>query len=101
MAAAKDNVNTKLTALISLVGVLFLVFTIMGTDAVYFWSESLAERGKEAGDSTEVEEARFKWRQEAAKAPAWVNEEGIPQRTYAEIPLEAAKKLILQDRKPK
>lgn len=99
MAAAKDNVNTTSIALISLVGVVLLVLIILATDGAYAWTESMFGKGNEAGDSTHAREQKAEWTK-GEKAPSnWVTEDGVPERKYFKIPLDAARDLVLKERK--
>lgn len=95
MVAAKDNVNTKSIALISLVGVVALALIILATDGAYAWSESLAAKGNEAGMSSKVVDQRKAWADDKAAESHWVDE---TKRKFVEIPIEDARRLVLEER---
>ncbi len=96
MTAAKDNVNTRLITLITLVSVIFLALIIIATDAAYSWSHTVVNRDNPAGDASMVRNARAAWANEA-EALRWANE----QKTHAVIPVSRAAQLVLEERKQK
>ncbi|MCB9882399.1 MAG: hypothetical protein H6832_03890 [Planctomycetes bacterium] len=99
MVAAKDNVNTRIVALVSLIGVILLVVTIMATDAAYSWTRAVVNRGNESGDPTKVIEARKDWKSKAEAAPAWAIVDDKKSDKYVTIPVTLARDLVLADRK--